>query len=155
MDDIVRQLASQLGISAGQAEAGAGTVLKWIQQNAPAGDFQALLSKVPGAASWIGKATDVQQSGGTGGLLGQAAGLLGSLGGDAGGVVGALATLGKAGLDPETISRFVPMLLEQLQSKAGQDLVNRLAGSVPFLKDLAGEDGGRGGLAGGLGKLFG
>ncbi|HET9227525.1 MAG TPA: hypothetical protein VFR31_12715 [Thermoanaerobaculia bacterium] len=70
-------------------------------------------------------------------------------------MAGALATLGKAGLDPETVSRFIPQFLELLKSKAGQDLIARLAESVPFLKDLAGGDGGLGGLAGGLGKLFG
>jgi hypothetical protein len=152
MDDIIKTLAAQLGIGAGQAEAGAGAILKLIREQAANADFQQLLQAVPGASQWMGKATEVAGGDG-GGLLGQAAGILGGLTGG-GNLAEAIAALAKSGIGPETAMQFVPKLLELLQSKAGADLVGRLASSVPFLKDALGGAGGSDGLAGALGNLF-
>lgn len=151
MDDIIKTLAAQLGIGAGQAEAGAGAILKLIREQAANADFQQLLKSVPGASQWMGKASEVASSGG-GGLLGQAAELIGGLTGS-GNLAEAIGALGKSGIGPDTAARFVPMLLQLLQSKAGADLVGRLASSVPFLKEAL-DGGAAGGLADALGKMF-
>ena len=153
MDDIIKNLAAQLGIGVGQAEAGAGAILQLIREQAAHGDFQQLLKAVPGATQWMGTASEVAGGDG-GGLLGQAAGLLGGLTGN-GGLGAAISALGKSGIGPEAAARFVPALLQLLQSKAGADLVGRLSSSVPFLKEALGAAGGVGGLAGALGKMFG
>ena len=150
MDDIIKTLASQLGIGAGQAEAGAGAILKLIREQAASGDFQQLLKAVPGASQWMGKASEVASEGG-GGLLGQAADLIGGLTGS-GNLAEAIGALAKSGIGPDTAAQFVPKLLELLQSKAGADLVGRLASSVPFLKEALG-GGSADGLAGALGGL--
>jgi hypothetical protein len=151
MDDIIKTLAAQLGIGAGQAEAGAGAILKLIREQAASADFQQLLKAVPGASQWMGKASAVASEGG-GGLLGQAADLIGGLTGS-GNLAEAIGALAKSGIGPETAARFVPKLLELLQSKAGADLVGRLASSVPFLKEALG-GGSADGLADALGKMF-
>lgn len=166
MDDIIRQLAGQLGIKPDQAESGAGAVMNLIRENASKVDFQELLGAVPQAKAWMGKAA--QPDGEDGGLLGQAAGLLGALGGSGAGgagggiagIAGLLATLGKAGLSAETVAKFVPALLEILQSKAGREVIERLAGQVPALQALlgglgGGGEGGKGGGIGGEGDILG
>jgi len=152
MDDIIKNLASQLGIGAEQAEAGAGAVLKLIREQAANADFQQLLKAVPGASQWMGKASEVAAEEGGGGLLGQAAQLIGGLTGS-GNLAEAIGALAKSGIGPDTAARFVPMLLQLLQSKAGADLIGRLASSVPFLKEALG-GGSADGLADALGKMF-
>jgi hypothetical protein len=150
MDDILSQLAERLGILPGQAATGAGALLNLIRESASRVDFEQLLKAVPEASSWMGTAATATAQGGAaagGGL----AGLIGGLAGSAGGLLSALA---QSGLGPETATRFVPELLGLLRERADPELIQRLAGSVPFLKDLlAGlqlPDG-----LGGLGKIFG
>jgi hypothetical protein len=153
MDDILSQLAERLGILPGQAATGAGALLNLIRENASRVDFEQLLKAVPEASSWMGTAATVAAQGGAaagGGLVGGVAGLLGGLAGSAGGLLSALA---QSGLSPETATRFVPELLGLLRER-DPELVQRLAGSVPFLKDILSglqlPDG-----LGGLGKIFG
>jgi hypothetical protein len=150
MDDILSQLAERLGILPGQAVTGAGALLNLIRENASRVDFEQLLKAVPEASSWMGTAATAAAQGGAaagGGL----AGLLGGLAGSAGGLLSALA---QSGLSPETATRFVPELLGLLRERADPELIQRLAGSVPFLKDILSglqlPDG-----LGGLGKIFG
>jgi len=143
MDEILRQLSARLGIPLDQAESGAGALLSFIRENASQIDFQELLKSVPEAAAWMGRAPAAAGTAGStadntsdiGGLLGQAMGMLGSFGGSAAGILTALSRLG---LSPATALRFVPELLGLLQGRAGGDLIGRLAGSVPFLKDFLG-----------------
>jgi hypothetical protein len=154
MDQIIRNLAAQLGIGTDQAEAGAGAILKLIREQASAVDFQQLLSSVPGASQWMGRASAVGSEGG--GLFGPAAQLLGGLTGNSN-LAEAVSALGKTGIGPDAAARFVPEFLSLLQSQAGSDLVQRLVSAVPFLGQALGGQGG-GGLANGLsdtlGKLF-
>lgn len=154
MDQIIRNLASQLGIGTDQAEAGAGAILKLIREQASAVDFQQLLSVVPGASQWMGRASAVGGEGG--GLFGPAAQLLGGLTGNSN-LAEAVSALGKTGIGPDAAARFVPEFLNLLQSQAGADLVRRLVSSVPFLgQALGGQEGGglADGLSDALGKLF-
>jgi hypothetical protein len=147
MDEILRQLAERLGIRPDQAEMGAGALLSFIREHASQVDFQQLLNAVPEASSWIGKT--VQGAAETGGsLFGEVAGVLGGFAGSAGGLLTALA---QSGLSPESVTRFVPELLGLLKERADPALIQRLVGSVPFLKDILGGMQ----LPGGLGKIFG
>jgi hypothetical protein len=150
MDDVIRNLASQLGIGVEQAQAGAGAILKLIREQAASADFQQLLSSVPGASQWMGKAAEVAAEGG-GGLLGQAAQILGGLTGNVN-LAEALGALSKSGIGPDMAARFVPAVLQLLQTQAGADLVERLVTPIPFLKEALG--GGATGFADALGKMF-
>jgi hypothetical protein len=150
MSDILGQIAAQLGLSPAQAQAGAGSVFQLIRESAAKVDFDQLLQAVPQASSWMKKAAGVQAApaatplGGLGDLLGRATEMFGG-GGGAGGLGGlgqVISVLTKAGIDPDTAAKFLPMLLQFLQSKAGADLLARLSQSVPFLKELQGGAGG-------------
>lgn len=140
MDDIIRNLAAQLGIGTDQAETGAGAILKLIREQASSADFQQLLSAVPGAAQWMGRASATASEPSDNplsGLIGGAAQLLGGLTGNAN-LSEAIAALGKTGIGPDAAARFMPVFLSLLQSRAGADLVARLAASVPFLAPFLG-----------------
>jgi Protein of unknown function VcgC/VcgE (DUF2780) len=166
MDDIIKTLAGQLGLSTEQAAGGAGAVINMIKDGIDVNDFKKLASMVPEISGWMKAAPKPGDTagGGGGGLLEQAGDLLGSLtgGGEGGGLLGSLGglaglmgALGKLGIDPETAAKFVPTLLQFLQSKAGSDLIGKILANVPALKNLGG--GGEGGgpdLAGMLGGLF-
>jgi hypothetical protein len=139
MDELLRQLAERLGIQTDQAEVGAGALLNMIRESASRLDFEQLLKAVPEAASWMGTAASAAQGGGpaSGGFLGEIGGLIGSLtGGAAGGLGGLLSALGHSGLSPDKLAQFVPELLSLLQQRGGADLLERLAGSVPLLRDF-------------------
>lgn len=162
MDNIVAQLAQQFGLQGEQAEAGAGAILKMLQEKVGGADVQELIAKVPGAETWIAQAeklpTQAASEGANsgGGLLGQAAGLLGGLGGGGAGVGEVLGKLQASGLSAESAAQFVPALVEKLQAVVGPDLINKIVQQVPMLQSLVGgESGGSaGGLGGMLGKLL-
>ena len=157
--DIIGQLASQIEISRDKAEAGAGALLGLIREKAPAADFQALLAKVPEISSWMTKSNAVSATAdagpAAGGLLGSAGGLLGGLAsssaalggslgklaGDASAAAAVLSVLGKLGIDAQTAAKFAPMLLELLQSKAGAAVMQRIASSVPMVREALGSAG--------------
>jgi hypothetical protein len=140
MDEILQQLAERLGIQTDQAAVGAGALLNLIREHASQIDFEQLLRAVPEASTWMGTAATAAQGGGPaagGGLLGEIGGLIGSLtGGAAGGMGGLLSALAHSGLSPDKLTQFVPELLALLQQRGGADLLQRLAGSVPFLRDF-------------------
>lgn len=149
-DNIIKNLAAQLGIGVDQAQAGVGAVLKIISEQASRTDFNQLLSSVPEAAQWMTQASAAAaQTGGS--LLGQAAQLVGGLTGSAG-LGDAVAALGRSGIGPDMVGRFVPSVLQLLQTQAGADLIERLVAPVPFLREALG--GGATGFAETLNRMF-
>jgi len=142
MDEILRQLAERLGIQTDQAAVGAGALLSLIREHASRLDFEQLLRAVPEASTWMGTAASAAQGGGPaagGGLLGEIGGLIGSLTGNAaGGMGGLLSALAHSGLSPDKLGQFVPELLSLLQQRGGTDLLQRLVGAVPLLRDFLG-----------------
>lgn len=153
MSDIISELAGQFGIPSAVAESAAGSVLKFVRQEAGNGDFQQLLAAVPQIQGWMAKADAGAAASGSGGLLGQLGGLAAGLGGEAGGIAGLLATLQHTGLKPEMIAQFAPALLQKLSAHVDPALIAKILESVPALKGLGGNLGG--GALGGLGGLGG
>ena len=125
MNELITQLVSQLGVQEGQAKGGAGLLLK-LAQSKLGGDFSKVSAAVPGLQDLIKSAPE---AGGAGKLLGSLAGALG--GGKAGGLADLASLAGgfsQLKLDPQMISKFVPVILSFVQSKGGQDVVKLLAG---------------------------
>ncbi len=125
MNELITQLVSQLGVQEGQAKGGAGLLLK-LAQSKLGGDFSKVSAAVPGLQDLIKSAPE---AGGAGKLLGSLAGALG--GGKAGGLADLASLAGgfsQLKLDPQMISKFVPVILSFVQSKGGQEAVKLLAG---------------------------
>ncbi len=125
MNELITQLVSQLGVQEGQAKGGAGLLLK-LAQSKLGGDFSKVSAAVPGLQDLIKSAPE---AGGAGKLLGSLAGALG--GGKAGGLADLASLAGgfsQLKLDPQMISKFVPIILSFVQSKGGQEAVKLLSG---------------------------
>ncbi len=127
MNELIAKLVQQLGVQEGQAKGGTGLLLK-LAQDKLGGDFSAIASALPGAQDLIKSAP---AAGGTSSLLGGLASALG------GGKAGGLADLaGLAGgfsslkLDSSMIGKFIPIMLEFVKSKAGQDAVAKLTAAL-------------------------
>ena len=128
MNELVKALVSQLGITDDQATKGSGLIFKAAKERLGS-DF----SKIEKASPDIGKLIKAAPSGsssgsGLGGLLG---GLASALGGNSNlGTMASLAgSFSSLKLSPDMIGKFVPVILNTLKSKAGPDILKLLAGA--------------------------
>ena len=125
MNELVKALVSQLGVTDDQAAKGSGLLFKAAKERL-GGDF----SKIEKAFPDVGNLIRSAPSGG----LGMLGGLASALGGGNASKLGSLASL--AGgfsalkLSPDMIGRFVPVILDTLKSKAGPDILKLLAGAL-------------------------
>ena len=123
--DLVSMLVDNLGITKQQAKGGAGALFQNAKDNLNSDDFQELLDAVPEIDDYLASAPSEGKSEGV-------LGTLSSLGGSAA-KVGSLASLtdsfSKLGMDSSMLSKFIPVVLQFVQSKGG-DAVTGL------LKDL-------------------
>jgi hypothetical protein len=136
---LVNALTSQLGVTKPQAEGGAGALFNLAKQRMAPDQFGQVQSQVPGIDGLMGSAPGASSNSGSnegstgGGLAGMASGALGSLGGGSGGGgssdggamggLGALAplagTFSSLGLSPDMASKFLPVVLQYLNSSGG------------------------------------
>lgn len=123
MNELVSQLTKGLGVQEGQAQGGAGLLLK-LAQSKLGGDFGKVAAVVPGVQDLIKAAPE---AGGAAKLLG---GLAGALGGDKAGSLVGLTSLasgfGQLKLDPSMIGKFVPQIIAFVQSKGGKEVAQML-----------------------------
>ena len=103
-------LTKNLGVSEAQARGGAGLVFKLARDKLGASDFAKVSSAVPGMDSLLGAAP---ASGG--GVLGG----LGKVFGGGGGVAILAGGFSKLGLDSSMVGKFIPVILQFVQSKGG------------------------------------
>ena len=123
MKELVDMLTKNLGVNTTQAEGGAGVLLKAAQQKLGAAEFGKMLGGVPGLSDLMNKAPASGGGGGLGGLLG---GIAGAVGGNAGLITTILSGFSKLGLSADDAKKFVPVILQFLQSKVGLDTVKKL-----------------------------
>lgn len=120
--ELLSILTSQLGISEEQAAGGTG-ILMGMAKEKLGGAFSQISSAIPEVSALIDQAPS---SGG--GLMGAIGGLVGGLGGDK---VGNLLSLGsgfsKLGMDAGMITKFVPVILDFVKSKAGSGAMDLLS----------------------------
>lgn len=123
MQELIRQIVSQLGVQENQAQAGLGLLLKLAKEKLSAGDFAQIANVIDGVEDLINAAP---AEGGAAGLLGGVASALG--GGDTLGKLASLASgFKKLDLDPDMISKFTGILLNFLKDKGGDTVKTLLA----------------------------
>lgn len=124
MMELVQQLVQGAGVSSSQAEGGAGLLFGLVKDQLSSGDFSKVADAVPGINGLIDAAPD--SGGGLGGMLGGVASALG------GNELGNLATLAsgfsKLDLDAGMIGKFIPIVLNYLQSQGGDGLASLVKG---------------------------
>lgn len=136
--ELVDLLVKNLGVEKGQAEGGAGSIFNIVKQQLGSGDFAKLTTAIPEIATLAKAAPAPEKAGGGGGLLGMVgslASLASAVGGNSQlGQLGKLAQLAgvfeKLGLDPEMISKFLPIILAFVQKKGGAGLGELLSGAL-------------------------
>jgi predicted lipid-binding transport protein (Tim44 family) len=130
MNELVKALVSQLGVTDEQASKGAGLLFKAAKERLGE-DFPKIEKALPDVARLVQGAPSASSTAG-GGLGGMLGGLASALGG--GSKIGTLASLAGAfsslKLAPDMIGRFIPVILETVKSKAGPDIFKLLAGAL-------------------------
>jgi hypothetical protein len=111
-----------------QAAGGAGLIFKTLQEKLDPQDFSTLSAALPGVLELIQNAPQTKSGGG---LMGALGGLAGALGGN--GAAGQLGQLGqfaslvggfsKLGLSPDMIGRFLPLIMQYIQSEGGEQIL--------------------------------
>ena len=115
--ELVDQLTKNLGVSRTQAQGGAGLLFKLAKDKLGAGDFSKVSAAVPGIDGMLSAAP---ASGG--GMLGG----LGKMLGGGGGLAGLAGGFSKLGLNSGMIRKFVPIILQFVQSKGGDGVKSLL-----------------------------
>ena len=124
--DLLNMLTSQLGIKEEQAAGGAGLLFKLAKEKL-GGDFSQVSSAIPDVTNLISKAPE-ESSGVGGGLMGAIGGIASSLGADKLGNLASLAGgFSKLDLDAGMITKFIPIVMEFVKSKAGSGAVDLLS----------------------------
>lgn len=135
MDEFIQLAMKSLGSDAGSTRAATGGILKLFKKHADGADFKQLLGALPGADAIMKEGPAPGLGEGLGGIVGE---VVGQMTGkpSAGEAIGSLSFLTRSGLDIGRITKLVPLFLQFARSKAGADLVARIAGTVPELDKI-------------------
>jgi len=127
--DLISKLVDALGITEKQAEGGLGALFNNAKENLSTEDFNKAADAVPGVDKYMAEAPSTDSGGSAGGLLKSSG--LSSLGGSAskiGGMAGLADTFSKLGMNSETMTKFVPIVVDFMESKAGSSVAGLLKG---------------------------
>ena len=111
---LIGQLVDLLGATQSQAEGGAGAIFKAAKDNMSTGDYSQLLSAVPGIDSLISSAPEDS------GLAAKATSLFGGSSESMKGTAALADSFSKLGLSPDMIGKYTDIILDFVQSEAGQ-----------------------------------
>ena len=123
MDDLIRKITKNLGVSREQARGGVVALLRAGQQNLSPADFKAFVADVPGADKLLKNAPPPS-------ALSSLAGGIGSLFGGrksaTGRWAGLAASFAELGVDIDTAKKFGPIVIEYVRQHGGEDLVDKM-----------------------------
>jgi len=122
MDDLVKRLTKELGVTRKQAEGGLVALLRAGEQNMARRDFEQFVADVPGADKLLAKAPPPS-------TLSSLAGGIGSLFGGRSGVgrwAGLAASFTELGVDIDTAKKFGPIVIDYVAHHGGENLVDKM-----------------------------
>jgi len=125
--DLITKLVDTLGITQNQAEGGVGALFNNAKENLSTEDFNKAADAVPGVDKYMAEAPSTD-SGSTGGLLKSGLSSLGGSGSKIGGMAGLADSFSKLGMNTETMTKFVPIVTDFMESKAGSNVAGLLKG---------------------------
>ena len=126
--DLITTLVDTLGITKDQAKGGSGALFQNAKDNLSADDFQKVSDAVPGMDEYLAAAPDVKSKSGLAGSLGSSLSSLGGSAAKAGSMLDLTSAFSKLGMDSGTLGKFVPVVLEAVQSKGGESVAGLLKG---------------------------
>ena len=126
MDDLIRKLTRDLGVSRDQAKGGLVALLRAGQQNMERKDFEQFVADIPGADKLLKNApaqsTLSSLAGGLGSLLGGRSG--------AGRWEGLAASFSELGVDLDTAKKFGPIVIDYVRQHGGEHLVDKIRAAL-------------------------
>ena len=125
---LISTLVKTLGITENQAEGGVGALFNNAKENLSTEDFNKAADAVPGVDKYMAEAPSTDSGSGAGGLLKSG---LSSLGGNAskiGSMAGLTDSFSKLGMNSETLTKFVPIVVDYMDSEAGSGVAGLLKG---------------------------
>ena len=126
MDDLIRKLTKDLGVSRDQARGGLVALLRAGQQNMERSDFEQFVADIPGADKLLRNAPPPSAlsslAGGLGSLLGGRAG--------PGRWAGLAASFAQLGVDLDTAKRFGPIVIDYVKEHGGENLVDKIRAAL-------------------------
>lgn len=126
MDDLVKRLAKDLGVTKTQAKGGLIALLRAGQQNMQRADFEQFVADIPGADKLLKNAPPPS-------TLSSLAGGLGSLFGgrsSPGRWAGLAASFTELGIDLDTAKKFGPIVIDFVKEHGGENLVKKLRSAL-------------------------
>jgi hypothetical protein len=121
MDDLVKRLTKELGVTKKQAQGGLVALLRAGQQNLSREDFEQFVADVPGADQLLAKAPPPSTlsaiAGGLGGLFGR---------NSPGRWAGLATSFTELGVDLDTAKKFGPIVIDYVRQHGGEDLVDEI-----------------------------
>ena len=126
--DLVTTLVDTLGITKDQAAGGSGALFQNAKDNLSTDDFQKVSDTVPDMNKYLAAAPDVKSKSGLGGSLGSSLKSLGGGASKAGSMLDLTSAFSKLGMDSGTLGKFIPVVLDFVQSKGGESVAGLLKG---------------------------
>jgi hypothetical protein len=126
MDDLVKRLTKELGVTKKQAQGGLVALLRAGEQNMTRRDYEQFLADIPGAEKLIKSAPPPS-------TLSSLAGGLGSLFGgrsSAGRWAGLAASFTELGVDIDTAKKFGPIVIDYVRHHGGENLVKQMRSAL-------------------------
>jgi hypothetical protein len=126
MDDLVKRLTKELGVTKKQAQGGLVALLRAGEQNMARRDFDQFVADIPGADKLLKSAPPPS-------TLSSLAGGLGSLFGGRGGAgrwAGLAASFTELGVDIDTAKKFGPIVIDYVRHHGGENIVNQMRAAL-------------------------
>lgn len=126
MDDLVKRLTKELGVTKKQAQGGLVALLRAGEQNMARRDYEQFVADIPGADKLLKSAAPPS-------TLSSLAGGLGSLFGgrsSAGRWAGLAASFTELGVDIDTAKKFGPVVIDYVRHHGGENLVQQMRSAL-------------------------
>jgi len=118
-------LMQRTGVTADQAQGGAGALFQVAKSKMQPDAFAQLEQAVPGMNEMLGAVpTQTQPSGG---LAGRLSSIAGASGGTAGNLVAVVSAFQQQGMSPAMVQQFVPVVIDYVRTHGNEALLNTLS----------------------------
>ena len=117
-------LMQRTGVTAAQAQGGAGALFQIAKSKMQADSFAQLEQSVPGMQGMLGAAVPALTQ--QGGLAGRLSSLAGASGGTAGSLISVVSAFQQQGMSPAMVQQFIPVVIEYVKARGNGALVDAL-----------------------------
>ena len=124
---LVDLLVGKTGVTTQQAEGGAGAVFNTAKENMGADDFSKVTTAMPEVESLMAVAPEIKKDSGTFGGLSS---MVSKNTGSAGKMADLYSSFSELGLNKETATKFIPIILDFAKSEGGKTVYNLLKSAL-------------------------